>query len=75
MNFIDVKGWKAMGNKLIGFSRFSGFKVNELEIMEQHLDILNDISIHEKTNEENKRDSKSEIDKSKDVEDNELRLF
>ena len=29
--FIDVKGWKANGNKLGGFSRMSGFKMIEVE--------------------------------------------
>ena len=33
--FIDVKGWKANGNKLGGFSRMSRFKINELEIEEK----------------------------------------
>ena len=32
IDFIDVKGWKANGNKLGGFSRMSGFKLNEAEI-------------------------------------------
>ena len=35
LDFIDVKGWKANGNKLGGFSRMSGFKINELEIEEK----------------------------------------
>ena len=32
LDFIDVKGWKANGNKLGGFSRMSGFKMNELAV-------------------------------------------
>jgi topoisomerase-4 subunit A len=32
LDFIDVKGWKANGNKLGGFSRMSGFKINELQV-------------------------------------------
>ena len=35
LNFIDVKGWKANGNKIGRFSRMSGFKINELEIEEK----------------------------------------
>ena len=30
--FIDVKGWKANGNKLTGYSRLSGFKFLELDM-------------------------------------------
>ena len=36
LDFIDVKGWKANGNKLGGYSRMSGFKIievsNEIEL-------------------------------------------
>ena len=31
-DFIDVKGWKANGNKLGGFTRLSGFKMFEAQI-------------------------------------------
>ncbi len=30
--FIDIKGWKANGNKLTGYSRLSGFKFLELDV-------------------------------------------
>mgnify|MGYP006134952857 CR=1 FL=1 len=39
LDFIDVKGWKANGNKLGGFSRMSGFKINELQIDAQNVEV------------------------------------
>jgi len=32
--FIDIKGWKAAGNKITGFSRISGFKFIKRDIEE-----------------------------------------
>ena len=31
-DFVGVKNWKAIGNKLIGYNRLSSFKINEIEI-------------------------------------------
>ena len=30
-NFVGIKNWKAIGNKLIGYNRLSAFKVTESE--------------------------------------------
>ena len=67
-DFIDIKGWKALGNKLPNLLRMSGFKFNEIK---------SDESDFESDNEEINKDS---IDKNKDkqIENNdsdELTLF
>tara|TARA_B100000614_G_scaffold170279_1_gene151607 strand:+ start:2223 stop:4793 length:2571 start_codon:yes stop_codon:yes gene_type:complete len=67
-DFIDIKGWKALGNKLPNFLRMSGFKFSEIK---------SDESEFESDNEEINKDS---IDKNKDQQNenndsDELTLF
>jgi topoisomerase-4 subunit A len=67
--FIDVKGWKANGNKLGGFSRMSGFKMIEFET-EAKVEAQNDDEIKVEPVE---KKIPSEV--SKDDSGDELNLF
>jgi len=69
IDFIDVKGWKANGNKLGGFSRMSGFKMNTLEI-----EATAEVKVEAKIEPE-PEEKKISTEVSRDESGDELRLF